>query len=616
MIRLVLALGLIAAAALASLATVSFAVSEDEVRAAVAARVRVLTGYEVVAGAAEVDLFPGLRFRLDSVELRVPSSDESPPLARMEAVSGTLRLWPLITGRADVEAVTLHRPRFMFRVDRDGERNWLTEQGLIETAVIQPGLLPLADIPLGDVRLEQASVLYIDRRQGIRRQASAIDATVSWPHLGAALSATGSMEWRGEATRFAVSVQSPLSLLGSGTSPLQLSAGSRLGETSFFGQAAQPAGLRLNGRMSLSSSDAAAFLRWAGADVPIEGPPHTATLGAALSLVGGEATMSDVALVLDGNSAEGTLSADLRAERPNLQGTLAFGALDLNTFRPAPADDTTAGDAQSLEQDAPSGALDFSNFQRLSADVRVSASSVAYGPIALGQTAATLTIRDGRLTLGIGQTELFGGTGIGTLTASQRPEGPHVRLSLSARRLDMAAVTSMAGAEGRFSGTGDATLDVNGTGNSHDEILADLTGEASIHVTSGTMGGLSAADLLSALQTGRPPSPDADRDGTGFDRFAAGFSIAAGVASTRNLLLESPEILVEAEADIDLSAARVAGTGLATVKTGEDSGDDAAPFVIEGPLRRPLIYPDPDWLRRRGGPPLDALIEGLIDRLR
>ena len=125
----------------------------------IAAAVKDATGRDlVIGGDIEIAILPGISFGLSDVSLSNAAGAGEPRMFTLESVRGKLALLPLISRKVVVEELVIRRPVLHLEIDRDGRPNWAFEGA--EPAAEQPAPaddgLPIADLTLGDLRLEEA----------------------------------------------------------------------------------------------------------------------------------------------------------------------------------------------------------------------------------------------------------------------------------------------------------------------------------------------------------------------------------------------------------------------------------------------------------------------------
>ncbi|MEJ8571100.1 AsmA family protein [Microbaculum marinum] len=622
--RLALLLLAFAAGAGILFAYLVWSVSPDDVRSAVTGRLQALTGYVVdIRGRTSISLLPTPAFEIRNVVLRPPpgilegeaasapsaggqAADEEPPdVAVIDVLRGSVDVLPLLLGRLEVSDFTLVRPRLTLTEDRRGRPNWtMSRQGEVGANVGEraDGAPAIADVRIGSFRIEDGAITYVDRRGGAREEISAINANVDWPRLAARLEASGSLVWNGEVAGLAVEADKPLDFLRRGTTRARLRLQSGVVTASFDGNAHYISDPQLEGRILLSAPSARAVLRWIGSDIGSGPGLGRLDLSGSLNFLPGSIALTDMVLDLDDNEAEGGINIGFGERATAFQGTLAFEALDLGKYRAAPPGDDAAASRPAAFLTKP---VDLSALETFAVDLRISAASVAFGDLMLGRTAGTITVRNGTLDIGVGEAMLYGGTAQGTVTARPSPQGARVKSTLKFDKTDIGPLLEALSGGDPIDGDMTARINLSGNGSTVGEIVADLSGDARVSIADGAFEGIDVVALLEMLKAGQVEGWPSTAAETRFRQMNASFVVTGGSAATDDFNMKGPNIDVAADGEIRLISASVAGHGTADLMPApgrNDTGDIdqlSVPFVIEGPIARPRIYPDPVWLLNR-----------------
>ncbi len=599
--RLAIAVVAIVLAAVAVLAYLSQRVSEDAVLRSTAEKVAALTGNRVeFRGGAEVSFFPLPTFELQDVVIAPRFGNDAAELASIDVLRGSVALLPLLIGHVELKEFVLIRPRVHLKVDRRGRENWAVgRRGETESGGEPP---PIADVHIGSFRVEDGAVDYENQRSGTTRSATAINAVIAWPRLSSKLAATGSLIWNGENVRASLGADAPLDLMNHGKSPARIRVESGVANVEFDGNAHYTPDPQLEGSVKLSAPSARGLLRWIGTDLGTGPGLNAVSLSGKLNLIGRSLSLSELALSLDGNNAEGVVKVTRDANRTAVQGTLAFDALDLGVYRTRGEDDKTAAPEPGATL---STEVDLSMLRKIDTDLRISAASVTYGDLKVGRTAATVTVRKGAIDLGVGEAELYGGIAQGTIGVGPTAGGAQIKVAVKLDKTDIGPLLTALSGSTRISGTTTGRANLTGTGRTVAGIIASLSGDATLSISPGAIQGIDIGKLLAALETGRVEGWPSTTATSVLDKATASFAVAEGTASTADFYVKGPNIEVNAEGEVRLVSASIAGHGTADLGAApEPTAGTAAvifsvPFVIEGPIANPRLYPDPVWLLNR-----------------
>ena len=407
----------------------------------------------------------------------------------MDRLTGTIRLVPLLIGRVEIDSFTMVRPLIRLVRDSDGRRNWAFDTG---AAALQ--LAFAGDVPLGEFRIEDGTVVYEDGQTGDSERLDSVDLTVEWPSVRNPISVEGSGIWRGEAVTFSGNASAPFAYLNGATTPVEARIEAAPINVTLTGEAEDYPRMRLSGALKLSTPSLRRFASWLGSPL---GPGSTlgqSGLFGTASLRDSVLSVADAEFTLDGNSASGALKI-VAGSKPDIAGTLAFGALDLTPYF------ANFSAALSLGPDWRRVMLPTDWFAELSADIRLSADSVKLGAFSAGSTAASVSLRDRRLEVGLARAAFETGDLSGDLTVSDDgASGAAVAAQLRANEVSLAETAPFLGLPSTMSGTASVVVDLTAHGADLGSLVGSLGGTADLRVIDG------AVPLLGLSEVAAPKS--------------------------------------------------------------------------------------------------------------
>jgi AsmA protein len=423
------------------------------------------------------------------------------------------------------------------------------------------------------------------------------------------VTAKGELEFRGETLKFDISFALPR---GKADAPLHVRADvtGRYIALDFAGKLAPgDRGQITAPNATLTVSDVRGAVRWLGS-YWLSGP-GLATISAKGQLALDEHSMSfeNAQFALDGNVANGALTAKLGDERASLEGTLAFATFDI-----APYASQATPYALSLATDWLStirlpGLASPSLLREIDADIRISAANLTNGANRLGRCATSLSLKNGKLYGEIAELELDqGGSGEGQFTIDMGGEETSYALHADLKDIDFSGV-SVAPLAPRFiaDGTGGIVLELTAHGATEAEIARSLSGTVAVNLEE---GGLLGIDLnaLPVAATAEPPVEGWGKVGAGttpVDSLAARFVAAKGTltadavearAGDRKLTVTGAVDVDNAAVDLVLSLTHEPAAAEATGQ--QDSavagaGKPVGAFKVKGPWTAPTITSAP-----------------------
>ena len=163
--------------------------------------------------------------------------------------------------------------------------------------------------------------------------------------------------------------------------------------------------LQLSGQVELSSPSLRRVARWFGVPVPIADGLNAVAVKGQVNWARHAFAVEDAKVVIDGNEAAGALVLNLAGERPLIDATLAFHALDLTPYAEAARSQSFLFDRQTATWSLFD--LSFPLIRHVDADLRISAPKVALKGFGLGRGAATIAVRSGKLLADIAELDLY-----------------------------------------------------------------------------------------------------------------------------------------------------------------------------------------------------------------
>ena len=602
--RLGLAVIALVLALFGTLGVVSLLLPAEQVREAVKAEIRAVTGLDpVLRGAVSVSLFPSGSVSFSDVALGDPTAAE-PPLAA-DRLTAKLRFFPLLMGKIEVADVALDNPRIEIVVRADGRSNWSPLLGSL-TRTLAPGAARTEKVvSFSEIRMGGGTIRVRDELRGVTERFDKVELSLAWPAISRSFAATGTVMWRGEPMEVGITVGDFAAALQGERSVIKLRASGPPIKFAFDGSYSMRPTVKVEGSVSADAPSLRRAIVWAGQKPLAGGGFGLFSLKAQTNVVGGTIALTGVNLELDGNVAEGVLTFATDG-RQTLQGTLASDSIDLSPYL------STIRLMADREREWSRAPIALDGLSTIDLDLRISAAKIAVAGSKAGRTAVGLNLRDGNLTLTIGESQAFGGVIRGSLALSRLQNGAAFKSQLQFSNVDLESCIGDLFGIRRIEGKGDLTFALNAVGGSVLALTRSLDGTASIAGRNGALTGLNVEQLLRRLER-RPLSAGTEfRTGrTPFERLGVTLKIVDGTADVENVTLEGSAVRLGLAGSASIPARDLDLRGTARLAAATDGkGSFELPFVVQGPWDDPIMLPDPEVLIRRSGavaPFLDAL---------
>lgn len=615
--RLGYAIAAVGLAGVAALVTISFLIPADKVRAAVTAEIRAVTGLDpVLLGETSVALFPSGTVSFDNVVL---GENGGAPALGVERLTAHLRFFALLLGSVEVADIELERPTIALTLDAKGHSNW---SGLIDT--LARALKPNAKATsFSEIRIVDGTVVIRDDARHVAETLKGVDIALAWPSISKTFGATGRFVWRNQPIDASVTLSDFVAALAGNRSGLKLRLSGKPIKAAFDGYLSYAPTLKIDGTLAADAASLRDALTWAGQKPLPGGGFGRFALKAQTNVVGGTIALTRVNVELDGNTAEGVLTFATDGRR-SLQGTLAADAIDLTPYV------STVRLLKGRQRDWDGVPISVDGLGGLDVDLRLSAAQVALSGAKLGRTAVAANLRDGHLTVTVGESQAFNGVIKGSIGLAIADPGAQFKAQLQFADVDLQSCLDAMFGLRRVEGKGDIAVSVEASGGSVLALARSLDGTATVTGRAGALVGLNVEQLLRRLER-RPLSGGGDfRSGhTPFDKLLVALSISKGTVTVNDMHIEGAAVrlALAGSASIPQRDLDLKGTASLVARVPTDhAAPFELPFVVQGPWDDPIMLPDAEILIRRSGaaaPLLNAVrnrrdrdaIRSAIDRL-
>lgn len=586
-----------------ALAVVSFLIPQDQVRDAVKAEIRSVTGLDPdLRGGVSVSLFPYGKVELWDVALG--DSAGEPPLQASRLVA-RLSFLPLLFGQVEIADITLADPRIVVTVDSQGRSNWSPLLKSL-TRAFDTKERRADDVPsFSEIRINSGTIVVRDDYRQIYEYVSGADLSLAWPAISRSFAVTGTARYRGEMLDIGVTLGNFAAALQGDRSALKVRVAGEPIKLAFDGAIATRPTLKIEGATAIDSLSLRQAITWMGKKPLPGGGFERFSLKAQTNVLGGTIALSQVNVELDGNVAEGvlTFAAD---GRQTLQGTLAADALDLTTYL------STVRLLAAPDREWSRTPIDLDGLATADVDLRLSAAKITIGTAQLGRTAIATNLRAGKLGITVGEARGFGGVIRGNINLAKAEQGATFASQIVFDNVDLERCIGELFGIKRIDAKGSVTFALEGTGQSVYALTRTLEGEATLTANKGALTGLNVEQLLRRLER-RPLSGGSEfRSGrTPFETLSIQVKIAKGNATVETVDLRGPTVQLALEGEASIPARDLDLKGVATlVSANADRKAFELPFVVQGRWDDPVMLPDAQILIQRSGaaaPLLEAL---------
>lgn len=463
------------------------------------------------------------------------------------------------------------------------------------------------------------SSLVIKTGENARTVFNAMTTTLSSSNSGT-ISAVGALTYLGEKLSFSANLGPDNTDPAIASAPLKIALKGDILEFATEGTLT----LGAMSKFSASSAnlvipDLRAVARWLYARWP-DGPgikPFRAK--GAMIWTSHSLAFEDAQFALDGNEATGALAFMLSGEKPVIEGTLAFGTLDLTGYKAAGTDPDAPKSV--VEQHVPLlsyvDSVSLPLLAALNADVRISADRIDTPALTLKHAAALVSLQNKKLSIELAETEFGAATrGSADLVVDATAEIPQFQVKAHLNDVELGDVALMLFGRPLVSGPGSAEIELSGTGTTPAELLASANGRVNVTASSQLSFNFGLKRLAGAgsAKAGVDTWQLAVKEATALERFEAALHVTYGVVIADLIQGGEGEHSFEAQGGIDLRAEQIqmlffaSEPGPAT-RVATRVQQQWTALEISGPLRKPALKTVPAT-RRVMEPPVSTTDRG------
>lgn len=584
-------------------------ISSDTVKTQITRQIKEWTGRTVrLRGQPVLTVFPNIKVKLRDVAIGSAIPGDKDPFIEMSVLRASLALWPLLQGDIRVRHFDMERPHILLKRTKDGKTNWAAGKNSLadkvnkapEASADTPALPQLAHVKLGTITIRDANVQYQDHQNGVYEEITAANLSLFWPQLDSPAELSGNFVWNGEALKINLSAEKPLAVLTADTTPLQISVGSTPLQFAFRGEASVLTDLQLKGDMSITTPSVRRVMNLFGSKIKPGSTFGPLSIKAKSQYAAKKLSLNEARIALDGNEAEGALVISQVKNVPSLQGTLAFDTLDLSAYLEAATAPADGGQQKSTVKTLKAQAAahpDISVLKAANLDLRISSARTLLGKVVLERTAASAVLKRGRLELSVGEASYSNGLLNGTFALNEKAGKLHGQLNAKATNVQVEQILKPFDLT-YASGAGDLSLDLRGTGITPQAALNTLTGSTRLTMKQGVIRGLDLRQLMTSLK-GQLPLTTAllQKGDTPIAALTSDIAFKNGQGTIKTMSFRSDllQITMQGGLSIPQNAYGIKGQA-ALLKSVPQDGKAAEiasslPFLIKGPLNRPVILP-------------------------
>lgn len=607
----------------------------DSYKGEIQARVKESTGRDLrIDGDISLSLFPPLAVSVENVGFANAPGATTPEMATVERLDIALQILPLLSGEVAIDRFVLERPVINLEVDQQGKPNWQLETA--EAAPAPSGDAGageagggVSELRLGDVRLVDGTLNFVNRQSGQEVTVSEMNMELSLPSLSSPFTVDGSAVWNDEEIGLELSAANPRALMAGETTEVAMKVEAAPVTFSFDGAARNAAELGLQGALALDVPSLRDLAAWTGN--PLEFPGEGLgpfNVAGQLEMTGAKVALTEVTLKLDEIAGEGQFSVDATGAKPMIKAELAVDQLNVNPYLPpqeaqpqaaagGQAGDVGAGAGGGEWSDEP---IDVAPLGALNADLAFDAGGIQYRNVKIGKSRLTVVLQDSKLTADLAEMLLYDGSGKGKLVVDGSSGQPAIAADFDLVDFQAEPFLNDLAQFDRILGTADSKLSVTASGGSQRELVSNLNGNGSMMFRDGAIKGINIAAVVRNISTAALEQSFDDAEKTDFAELSGTFTIDKGIVTNDDLSLVAPLVRMTGEGTVPLPQRTVdylVKPKLVASIEGQGAASDAAgvtvPIKVTGPWSDVSYRPDLEGMLQEQIKDPSAVIEQLQD---
>jgi len=568
--KLLIGLGVVIVLLLVALIVVPMLIPLDSYKGEIQAQAKEKTGRDLrIDGDISLSLLPTLAISVEDVGFANAPGASTPEMATIDRLDVALQIWPLISGEVAIDRFILDKPVINLEVDANGKPNWQLDMAKDAAAAPSAGSggsgggaggASLSELRLGEVRLNDGTLNYVDRRSGETLTVSEVNMEVSLPSLAQPFKADGSAVWNGQKISLEVDAEKPDALMKGETSNLAMKVDSEPVTFSFDGAARNADALGLQGKLALDVPSIRALAAWAGKPLDFPGDGlGPFNIAGDLEMMGAKVALTQATIKFDEINGNGLFAVDATGAKPSVKAELTVDQLNLNPYLPPEqqggGESTAAasgGGGEAGGGDWSDEPIDVSALGLLNADLAFNAGGIQFKDVKIGQSKLTVLLKDSKLTANLAEMQLYDGSGKGKIVVDGTSGKPAITADFDLANFQAGPFLNDLAKFDRLLGTTESKISVKTAGASQRELVSNLAGNGAVVFRDGAIKGINIAAVMRNISTAAIEQSFDDAESTDFAELSGTFTIDKGIVSNKDLSLVAPLVRMTGEGKVPL----------------------------------------------------------------
>ncbi len=619
--KILIGLGVVMVLLIAAVVALPFFIPVDWVKEQAETRASQATGRQLsIDGDVSLSIFPNVRIEASDLHFANEPGSDAADMASLSKLALNVQLMPLLSGDLVVDEFVLIEPVVYLESRSDGSANWqFTPQTTADAGGdggSSGGRGGLNNLTLGDVRIENGQVTFIDGASGETTVISGIDMTLSLPSLASPFDGEGSFAFKDKTLSLTSNLASPKALMEGGVSDASFKIEGEPINVSFDGNVAQAGAM--TGDVALTIPSLSALAAWLEQPLDPSGmAPESIQVSGTLDMQGDRIAFNGSEMTIDDLIARGDIAVDLSDDRPSITVDLQSEMLDLNPYLPQPEQGASGEAGNSGDGSASGGSgndgsgggdplaggwsdeeIDFSGLDAANVDLTFDLAGLKVQDIEIGRSRLHIVVNNGSATVDLLEAALYDGKGTAHVEIERGGARPAIAKTFQATGMQAEPLLIATTGFEMLSGTVDINLNVTTSGISQKQFVENLFGNGRFIFRDGAFKGANIAAMvrdLSLDSLDNAVSPDQKTD---FAELSGTYNIENGILSNNDLFMSAPLLRMDGEGNVNMPAKTLdytitpKATGSLEGQGTEDTSGLGIPINVRGPWANPSIAPD------------------------
>jgi len=558
-----------------------------------------------------LSLFPWVGVSLSDLRLGSLPGFEEKNFVTVKSFEVRVKLIPLLFKDVQVKRFILKAPRFVLEKRKDGKGNWeglgkAEGKAAPKTRTKEENLsegLPLKSLVVGEFAITEGSVLWIDKKKGVRKEVSDMALHLKDVSMDKPIK----LDFSAKLDKKPVSLKGSVGPLGKdmgkGTVPVDLTVEAlKEIDITLKGSLTDPAtNPKFDLMLQLSPFSPRKVMEALGQDFPVKTADSGALTRVALKtrLKGNKKnlSLSNGALDLDESKVKFSLSVK-NFSGPDLAFNIDLDTIDLDRYLPPKSGDKPKKAASSIPASSKKK-TDYAPLRKLGVNGSIHVGELKASNAKIQDVNLKVSGKNGVFHLNPLTMKLYQGSVSITGAMDVRQNTPKSSVTVNAKGIQVSPLLKDVKGKDFLEGTVKADIDLRMAGDEPDMIKRTLNGKGNLFFIDGAIVGIDLAGMVRNVKAAFGLAKKEERQKTDFAELYVPFTINNGLVNIPDATLKSPLIRVTAKGTANLVTEAldfsVQPKVVATLKgQGDTKGRTGltVPVLVTGTFSSPSFRPD------------------------